>query len=67
MIETLFYLIASLRYQFRDRRELALENLALRQQLAILARIHPRRRLRKTDRLPRNCSCLLCLLNELQI
>ena len=30
---------------------MALENLALRQQLAILARTHPRRRLRKTDRL----------------
>jgi hypothetical protein len=30
---------------------LALENLALRQWLAILARTHPHRRLRKTDRL----------------
>jgi hypothetical protein len=40
MTETLFYLIASLKCLFRDRRELALENLALRQQLAILARTH---------------------------
>jgi len=38
MMETLYYLIASLRSLFRNRRELALENLALRQQLAILAR-----------------------------
>ena len=43
--------MASLRSLFRDRRELALENLALRQQLAILARTHPHRRLRKWDRL----------------
>ena len=51
MMETLFCLIASLRSLLRDRRELALENLALRQQLAILARTHAHRRLRKTDRL----------------
>jgi hypothetical protein len=51
MMETLFCLIASLRSLFRDRHELALENLALRQQLAILARAHPHRHLRKMDRL----------------
>ena len=51
MMEALFCLIASLRSVFRDRRELALENLALRQQLAILARAQPQRRLRKVDRL----------------
>jgi putative transposase len=50
-METLYCLTASLRSMFRDRRELALENLALRQQLAILARAQPHRRLRKTDRL----------------
>jgi len=50
-METLFCLIASLRSLFRDRRELVLENLALRQQLAILVRTHPHRCLRKTDRL----------------
>jgi hypothetical protein len=51
MMETLLCLIASFRSLFRDRRELALENLALHQQLAILARAHPRGRLRKMDRL----------------
>jgi len=39
MMETLFCLIASLRSLFRDRRELGLENLALRQQLAIVKQI----------------------------
>ena len=51
MMEAIFCLVASLRSVFRDRRELSLENIALRQQLAILARTHPHRRLRKTDRL----------------
>ena len=51
MMEPLFCLIASLGSLFRDRPELALENLALRQQLAILARTHPHRRPRKADRL----------------
>ena len=51
MREAFFCIIATLRSMFRDRRELALENLALRQQLAILARTHPHWRLRKTDRL----------------
>ena len=51
MMDTLFCLIASLGSLFRDRGELALENLALQQQSAILARTHPHRRLRKTDRL----------------
>jgi hypothetical protein len=50
-METLYCLIACLRSLFRDRRELALENSALRQQLAILARTQPHRHLRKTDRL----------------
>jgi len=50
-METLYCLTASLRSMFRDRRELALENLALRQQLAILARAQSHRRLRKKDRL----------------
>ena len=35
---------------FRDRSQLALENLALRQQLAILSHKAPRRRLRRADR-----------------
>ena len=51
MMEAFFCMIATLRSMLRDRPELALENLALRQQLAILARTHPHRRLRKTDRL----------------
>ena len=51
MMEILFYLVASLRSIFRNRRELALENLALRQQLAILARTHSHPRLQKMDRL----------------
>ena len=44
----LIHLLASV---VRDRRELLLENLALRQQLAILKRTTSRPRLRKTDRL----------------
>jgi len=36
---------------FSQHRDLALENLALRQQLAIFKRRHPRPRLRPTDRL----------------
>jgi len=36
---------------FSRRRDLALENLALRQQLAIFKRRHPRPSLRPTDRL----------------
>ena len=39
-----------LRALFRDRSQLALENLALRQQLAILHRKAPRPRLRSADR-----------------
>jgi putative transposase len=51
MMKTLFCLMASLISIVRDRRELALENLALRQQLAILARTHSHPRLHKIDRL----------------
>jgi putative transposase len=51
MMQILFCLIASLRSIFRDRRELALENLAMRQQVAILKRAHSHQHLRKTDRL----------------
>jgi hypothetical protein len=43
-------LLASLRSAFRTRAELALENLALRQQLATLRRASPRARLRLVDR-----------------
>jgi cell shape-determining protein MreC len=35
MIKALFYMIALLSVGFKQRRELALENLALRQQLAV--------------------------------
>jgi hypothetical protein len=51
MMKILFCLIASLRSIFSDRGELALENLAPRQQLAILARTHSHPQLRKMDRL----------------
>lgn len=51
MIKAVFFLTASLKSMFRDRTELALENLALRQQLAIFARTRPHSRLRWTDRL----------------
>ena len=40
MIEALFLLFSFLKSGFRNRTELALENLALRQQLAILKREH---------------------------
>jgi putative transposase len=51
MIKTLFYMIALLSVGFKQRRELALENLALRQQLAVFSRNHKRLRFRRTDRL----------------
>jgi len=51
MNEAFFCIISTLRSMLRNRRELALENLALRQQLAILARAQPHRRLKKMDRL----------------
>jgi len=47
MILRLLYLI---RIAFRLRSELALENLALRQQLAVLSRQHRRPKLRRSDR-----------------
>jgi putative transposase len=51
MIKELFCLIALLKVRFKRRHELALENLALRQQLAILNRSNKRVQLRTTDRL----------------
>jgi putative transposase len=51
MVQTLFCLLASLGSSFRDQRELALENLAMRQQLAILKRTHSHPQLSNTDRL----------------
>jgi putative transposase len=50
MIEALFLLFSFLESGFRNRTELALENLALRQQLAILKRERPHARLRRRDR-----------------
>ena len=51
MIEALSLLFSFLKSGFRNRTELALENLALRQQLAILKRERPHARLRRRDRL----------------
>src|SRR5262245_3319151 len=51
MIPALLPFIAALASTFRLRRDLALENLALRQQLAIYQRLHPRPQLRMSDRL----------------
>ena len=51
MIEALFLLASLIRSSLKNRTELALENLALRQQLAILNRKRPQPRLRKRDRL----------------
>ena len=51
MIKALFYMIALLSVGFKQRRELAIENLALRQQLAVFNRNHNRLRFRRTDRL----------------
>ena len=50
MIEALFLLVSLTRSSIKNRTELALENLALRQQLAILNRKRPQPRLRKRDR-----------------
>src|SRR4051794_29198306 len=44
-------LLAALRASLRSRRDLALENLALRQQLALLARTRRRPRARRHDRI----------------
>jgi putative transposase len=51
MSNTLFSLLSLLLSAFKERRELALENLALRQQLAMLKRSSGRPQLRKRDRL----------------
>jgi len=47
---TLLSVIAAFIRAFRTRRELVLENLALRQQLAVMARRRPRPRFSKADR-----------------
>ena len=49
MFALLLTLLATLRSALRTRAELALENLALRQQLAALRRSTPRVRLRRAD------------------
>jgi len=51
MIKALFCMIALLSVGFKQRRELALENLALRQQLAVFNRNQKRLRIRRADRL----------------
>jgi len=51
MMEALILLFSFLKSGLKNQTELALENLALRQQLAILKRNHPRARLKKGDRL----------------
>ena len=51
MIQALFLLVSFLKSGLKNRTELALENLVLRQQLAILKRNRPHPRLRRTDRL----------------
>ena len=50
MLALLLNLLTPLRSALRTRAELAIENLALRQRLAILRRSSPRPRLRLTDR-----------------
>jgi putative transposase len=47
---TLFWLVTILVSGFKEQRELALENLALRQQLAVLKRSLPRPQLQRKDR-----------------
>jgi putative transposase len=51
MIEALLLLVSFLKSGLENQTELALENLALRQQLAILKRNRPHARLRRRDRL----------------
>lgn len=50
MIHLVYALLATARLSLRSRRELALENLALRQQLAVLKRSSKRPKLAKMDR-----------------
>jgi len=49
LMQMMFVLVRNL---FADRADLAVENLALRQQLAVLKRNRPRPRLDDMDRLP---------------
>src|SRR5918996_6425813 len=51
MITVLLHLLRLLPSLFGGHRQLALENVALRQQLAVYKRSMPRPRLRRTDRL----------------
>jgi transposase InsO family protein len=51
MIEALFLLVSFLKSGLKNQSELALENLALRQQLAILKRERPHVRLRRRERI----------------
>jgi putative transposase len=51
MIEAVLLLVSLVRSGFKNQTELALENLALRQQLAVLNRNRPQRRLKQRDRL----------------
>jgi len=50
MLQTIGFLLRSLLRSFRDRRSLLLENLALRQQLAVLKRKHPKPQLNVLDK-----------------
>jgi hypothetical protein len=50
MIDLLYAMLATARSTLKSQRELALQNLALRQRLAILKRKTKRRKLTKTDR-----------------
>ena len=51
MIAFILALLAACRVFFRSRQDLALEILALRQQVAVLKRKHPKPRLRVHDRI----------------
>jgi hypothetical protein len=60
-LEWLWLLLGTLRALLRDRHSLVVENLLLRQQLAVALRARPRPRLRRGDRLfwimvPRGCA-----------
>lgn len=51
MLQTIGLLLSAFLRSFRDRRSLLLENLGLRQQLAVLKRKHPRPRLHVLDKI----------------
>jgi hypothetical protein len=51
MLNMLWLLLTGFGSAFRSQRDLALENLALRQQLTVLQRTHKRPRLQNRDRL----------------